>query len=99
MVAKGKLFKPGATIWTELAIEPTVSKPDSTVLNCSFCGAVVSNAQATRGTAKAPGMINLIRVDEVRRTFEDRKVPKAEKVIACPNCSLKVERVKFPDFD
>lgn len=68
-------------------------------LYCSFCGDHIPDpSRATEGK----GAERMIRKDEIiplpngLNTIETRFLPMADKIVACPDCSLKVTKVKFP---
>jgi hypothetical protein len=69
-------------------------------LNCSYCGCALEQRRATEGS----GAVISRTVYEVQKvgaeTIITEKVKRTvPKVLACPNCCLLPNKIKFPDFD
>lgn len=76
---------------------PPVKVVESRALTCHFCGDPVDRTRATIGHVDFSGSVKGTVVQSSRGSDTIKDVWKINtKVIACPKCCLRVDKVSFP---
>lgn len=95
----------------ELGLAPLPPLTQPNALRCSFCREAIDEGRATYGKARMSYRRKLLAAYEEPPEFEDEVWARNDKVVACPNCCLKLrpitdrdgrivtQGVTFPDFD
>lgn len=83
----------------ELNCGPEVER-DLTKLYCTYCDAQVDETRATFGTGK-PEKIKKIELQTINGYEEEieKIIYITPKLVACPDCCLKIKKIKFPMGD
>lgn len=77
-------------------VPPSEVKSETATLKCTFCGKHVERVDATTGKVSRFSKRERLVSTDPELEFEEKIFASNQKVVACPNCCLKIDK---PDID